>query len=164
MNMTVLHREIANELHAVLSPALLTKIAKYEQTVTVPKGTKLLQHDVRPDRLAILNSGTVEIRLPGMRKSVATENVPAGKVFGIRAVISGELPEVNVTCMEACQVTFLPSDVFLTLLKDNPEAYFAVAKVLAADLQIANSILRNCSRCSSGSRFGLVKPRLAPHR
>ncbi|HKV93406.1 MAG TPA: Crp/Fnr family transcriptional regulator [Candidatus Angelobacter sp.] len=163
MKMTLLHRETANELHAVLSPALRAKIAKYERIVTVPKGAKLLQHDVQPDRLAILNSGTVEIRLAGMRKSVAIDDVPAGKVFGIRAVVSGELPQVDVTCLETCQVTFLPSDVFLTLLKDNPEVYFAVAKVLAADLQIANSILRNCSR-SSSSHFGPVKPRLAPHR
>jgi len=60
-------------------------------------------------------------------------------------------------------VTFLPGDVFLTLLKTNPEVYVVVAKVLAADLQMANSILRNCSRRSvPGSRLRLVKSGLSP--
>jgi len=122
------------------------EIARYEHTETVPKGTKLLEHDVHPKGLAIVNSGRVEVRLAGMRESTSIDDVSTGKVFGMRAVVSGELPEIDVICVETCQVTFLPSDAFLTLLKANPEVYFVVAKVLAADLQIANRILRKCSR------------------
>jgi len=146
---TPLHREAANELHTMLSPELRLKIARYEQTETVPKGTKLLEHDVHPKRLAILNSGRVEVRLADMRKSASIDDVPTGKVFGMRALVSGELPQIDVICMETCQVTFLSSDAFLRLLKANPEVYFVVAKVLAADLQIANRILRKCSRRSN---------------
>jgi CRP-like cAMP-binding protein len=45
----------------------------------------------------------------------------------------------------------VPRDAFLELLKNHPEIYFAVAKVLSADLQIADHILRNHSRRVSPS-------------
>jgi|SRR5215472_2106690 len=162
MNMPPWHRETANELHAMLSPELRAKIAPYERTAKVPRGTKLLLNGEHPEWLTMLNSGLVEVRLAGVRQSVSIE-VTAGKVFGMRAVVSGELPQIDVTCVESSQVTFLPGDVFLTLLKTNPEVYVVVAKVLAADLQMANSILRNCSRRSvPGSRLRLVKSGLSP--
>src|SRR5262249_10640657 len=104
MNPTPLHRETANELHAMLSPELRMEIARYEHTETVPKGTKLLEHDVHPKGLAILNSGRVEVRLAGMRESTSIDDVSTGKVFGMRAVVSGELPEIDVICVETCQV------------------------------------------------------------
>jgi CRP-like cAMP-binding protein len=77
----------------------------------------------------------------------------AGKVFGMRATVSGELPEIDVTCLESCSITTVPRDVFLAFLKSNPQAYFAVAKVLSSDLQIADRILRgHTRRCISGPR------------
>jgi CRP-like cAMP-binding protein len=48
--------------------------------------------------------------------------------------------------VEPCNITILPRDVFLGLLKKHPEIYLAVATVLSADLQMANGILRDQSR------------------
>ena len=71
----------------------------------------------------------------------------------MRAAISGELPEIDVTSVAPCRITILPRDAFLNLLKANPEIYFAVAKVLSTDLQIADRILRNSSRrCTPAAR------------
>jgi CRP-like cAMP-binding protein len=53
----------------------------------------------------------------------------------------------------------LPRDVFLGLLSSHPEIYFAVAKVLSADLQIADRILRNHPRRTAPvPRFRMPKP------
>ena len=76
----------------------------------------------------------------------------------MRTAISGELPEVDVTCLEPCSITTVPRDIFLGLLKSHPEIYFAVAKVLSADLQIADRILRNHPRHTAPvTRFKVPK-------
>jgi CRP/FNR family cyclic AMP-dependent transcriptional regulator len=148
-----------NELYAVLPPAVCQELEKHEQLLTMPRGATLIEHGHLPDGLVILNSGKVQISVPCQRHSAALTTGQPGKVFGMRAAISGEPPDIDVTCIEPCRVTFLPRDVFLTLLKTNPEVYFAVAKVLSADLLIADRILRNFPRrCPTGPRVRVPKP------
>ena len=153
MNTTPAHNVAANELYAMLSPELRAELALHERSMTVPEGTKLISNGVLPDKLVILQSGKVEVTLACTRESVSLDCAQAGKVFGMRAAISGELPEIDVTSVATCRITILPRDAFLNLLKANPEIYFAVAKVLSTDLQIADRILRNSSRrCSPAAR------------
>ena len=149
-----LQSEAANELYELLSPALRAELARFEQVQIVPAGTHLITCGVPPENLVIVNAGKVEITLDCRSRHPASLGYSgAGKVFGMRATVSGELPEIDVTCMESCSITTVPRDVFLALLKNNPEAYFAVAKVLSSDLQIADRILRgNTRRCVSGPR------------
>jgi len=148
-----------NELYALLQVELRHKLAQHEQLMTVPEGATLIDHDVLPDHLVILNSGTVRVSVPCPKRAVSMTTREPGKVFGMRAAISGELPEIDVTCVEPCNITVLPRDVFLDLLKSHPEIYFAVAKVLSADLQIADRILRNNPRRTAPvPRFRVPKP------
>ncbi|MGZ4830275.1 MAG: Crp/Fnr family transcriptional regulator [Candidatus Angelobacter sp.] len=146
---TPLQSGTTNELYEMLSPELRAELARSERSMIVPEGTALIQQGVRPEHLVIVSSGKVSVTLNCERKSASLDYSEAGKVFGMRALVSGELPEVNVTCVESCSITTLPRDVFLALLKSNPEIYFAVARVLSTDLQIADRILRNNSRRSS---------------
>lgn len=149
-----LHSEAANELYELLSPELRAELARFEQVRIVPAGTHLITCGVAPENLVIVNAGKVEITLDCRSRHPASLGYSgAGKVFGMRATVSGELPEIDVTCMESCSITTVPRDAFLALLKNNPQAYFAVAKVLSSDLQIADRILRrNSRRCVSGPR------------
>jgi len=148
-----------NELYALLRAELQRELARYEEKMTVPEGTTLIGHTVLPEHLVILNSGTVRVSVPCPQRSVSLTTGQQGKVFGMRAAISGELPEIDVTCEEPCTITILPKDAFLQLLKSNPEIYFAVAKVLSADLQIADNILRNYSpRIAPFVRFKVPRP------
>src|SRR6185437_16268460 len=147
MNLTMSSEiQNTNELYSGLGPDLQRELAQHEQRITAPKGSPLIQHGVLPDHLVILNSGTVRVSISCKQHAVSITTEQAGKVFGMRAAISGELPEIDVTCVEPCTITTLPRDVFLELLKNHPEVYFAVAKVLSADLQIADHILRSHSR------------------
>ena len=148
-----------NELYAMLRTELRHELAQHEQYFTVPKGATLITHGVLPDHLVILNSGTVRVSVPSPQRTIYLTTGQEGKVFGMRAAISGELPEIDVICFEPCNITILPRDVFLDLLKSHPEIYFAVAKVLSADLQIADHILRNHSRRTARVlRFRVPKP------
>ena len=114
--------------------------------ITVPDGAILIDHGVLPRYLITLDSGTVMISVPSPKRAASMIMAQQGKVFGMRAAISGELPEIDVTCVSLCNVTIFPRDVFLDLLKIYPEIYFSVARVLSADLQIADRILRNHPR------------------
>ena len=135
-----------NELYAMLRAELRHELAQHEQLKTLPEGAILIDHGILPDHLVILNSGTVRVSVPSPKRAASLTTGQQGKVFGMRAAISGELPEIDVTCVEPCNITILPRDVFLDLLKSHPEIYFAVARVLSADLQMANGILRDQSR------------------
>jgi CRP-like cAMP-binding protein len=159
MNTIPLPSKSEDELHAMLSPELRIKLAMHERSVTAPKGTNLILRGIRPDHLVILMSGRVEIKFAGLRESVSLDGELDGKVFGMRSVVSEDLPEIDVTCVDVCHVTFLPANIFQTLLKTNSEIYFTVAKILSSDLQIANRMLRMC-RCSQGNRNQAIKASL----
>jgi CRP-like cAMP-binding protein len=90
-----------------------------------------------------MNSGKVEITLACMHRSVSLGCAEAGKVFGMRAVISGELPEADVISQESCQITLIPRDAFLKTVRQHPQLYFAIAKVLSNDLVLAQRFLKN---------------------
>jgi CRP-like cAMP-binding protein len=142
MNTTLLHSDAMNEFYAALSPELRMELAKHEQPVAVPAGTQLIGHGAQPDHLVIVNSGNVEITFAGMHNLVSITS-PDGKVFGMRAIVSGELPELDVTTQKDCSVTLIPRDAFLKMLRQHPQMYFAIARVLSNDLVMAQHFLKN---------------------
>ncbi len=155
MNSTSSHRAAANELYEMLTPEVRAELAKSERSMTVPEGTALIRQGMPSENLVIINSGKVAVSLACMRGSASLDFSEPGKVFGMRALVSGELPEISVTCVEQCSITIVPRDAFLAALESNPAIYFGVAKVLSTDLKIADRILRNNSRrffCASRSR------------
>jgi len=150
MNATTIARnQTTNELYAGLTPELQRQLEKHEQDLKVPRGYRIVQHGVAPKRLVIINSGTVEISVPSGGSEVLLGTSGAGKVFGMRAVVTGEAPETNVTCLEECEIAIIPEETFNVLLREKPQIYFAVAKVLSADLKIADQLIRNCARKAS---------------
>lgn len=138
--------ESLNEFYASLSADLRAELASHERVVSVPRGYKLLQYGVAPEQLVIVNSGRVEISVPSPENEVHLGTVGAGKVFGMRTLVSGEKPEINVTCLEECVIATIPAEEFAIVLRNNPQVYFAVAKVLSADLKIADQLIRACAR------------------
>jgi CRP-like cAMP-binding protein len=141
-----------NELYASLPAEVCVVLEKHERHITVPRGQKLVQYGVLPEQLLILNSGTVEISVPGPETDVSLGTAGPGKVFGMRALVSGETPEIDVTPLENCEITVIPGPEFLAALQATPQLYFGVAKVLSADLKIADQLIRNCSRKNFAAR------------
>jgi len=159
MNATMSSESVTtNELYSMLPPAVCEELKKHEQSMELPSGAPLIKHGVSPVGLLILNSGSVQISVPCPRRSISLTTAQKGKVFGMRPAIAGELPDVDVTCVENCKVTMVPRDAFLEVLQANPEIYIAVAKVLSGDLQIANRILRGSVRRYSAPRVRPQRP------
>jgi CRP-like cAMP-binding protein len=149
----------ANELYEMLSPEVRAKLASSEQSMIVPEGTSLIRQGVPPENLVIMHSGKVAVSLNCMSGAASLDYSEPGKVFGMRALVSGEPPEINVTCVEPCLITTVPREAFLALLESNPAIYFGVAKVLSSDLKIADRILRsNSRRFFCGPRSRSAKP------
>jgi CRP/FNR family transcriptional regulator, polysaccharide utilization system transcription regulator len=143
-----------NELYANLSSHVQRQLADQERSATVSPGSKLIQFGVSPNQLIILNSGLAEITVPIAGKPVSLGTVGPGKVLGLRSIMCGEVPEVDVTCLEDCDITLVSCDVFLEVLRRNPEMYFAVAKVLSADLKMAQAFLRE--KTNRGKTLGTL--------
>lgn len=135
-----------NELYASLPSEIREELERHESHVTMARGQRLLECGVLPQQIMILSSGTVEISVPSAEDEVSLGIAGPGKVFGMRAAVSGEGPEIDVTTLENCEVTVIPAPEFLNVLQNNPQMYFAVAKVLSADLKIADQLIRNCAR------------------
>lgn len=142
-------RSATNELYDGLTTELRNELQKYEQELKVPPGYRLIQYGMRPERLIILNSGTVEISVTSGGNEVSLGTAGPGKVFGMRAAVSGEVPEINVTALEPCDLSIITEEDFANVLRNFPQIYFAVAKVLSADLKIADQLIRNCARKTS---------------
>lgn len=147
--------EPTNELYASVSPDLRQELGKLARATTAEPGSKLVRHGARPEQLIILNSGKVEITVPAEGKTLTLGTDGPGKVFALRAIVAGEVSEIEVTALEKCSLTVLPAEEFLNVLRRNPEMYMAVVKVLSSDLRKADSFLRQKASnlpLASGSR------------
>lgn len=131
-----------SNLHAWLPEDVRDQLAAVEEQAIVPASTRLIDHNTAPTHLVILNSGTAEISLQAQGRSLSLGTAGSGSVFDLRALVCGVMPSIDVICREECRITLVPREVFTRVLKENPKAYFAVAKVLSADLKTANDALR----------------------
>lgn len=143
--------EASNDLYAGLPDELRQELAVHEHSVTVPKGTPLLQSGSYPEQLTILHSGSVEISVVADGKPLRLGVAGAGRVFGLQSILAEAPTDTNVTCLEQCEVVLVPKRAFLDMLRRNPQMYLAVAKLLRADLEKAHGFLRHNGR-GSGRR------------
>jgi CRP-like cAMP-binding protein len=152
-------QEASNELYESLSEEVRHELRKHGEKTTVASGTRLLAQGVCPAYVIIVDKGSVEVSIPAGGQSISLAVFGKGKVCGLRSVVGGVLPDINVTAREQCEVTLIPSDVFTGMVKRHPEMYFAIARVLSGDLKAAETLLRDkpstrrrqVSRALSGS-------------
>lgn len=135
-----------NDLYAGLPEEIREELMHNEHTAILPTGANLLQPGIAPDHLIIINSGSVESSVEVRGKTLLLGVFGPGHVFGLQSIMSGELPQATVRCLEDCEVTMLPKEVFLSVLSRNPQMYVAVARVLSRDLTNADHLLRDHAR------------------
>jgi CRP-like cAMP-binding protein len=142
----VADRTEMNELSQSLSPELCEELSQYEKQSVIPAGAKLIQHGVVPNDLIIIQRGSVEISVPVGQRSMLLAKAGAGKVLALRPILTGTLTEIEATTLEECAFAHIPRQRFLQVLEAHPEMYFAVAKVLSADLHTAERFFREIPR------------------
>lgn len=114
-----------------------------ETRLIVPLATKLIYCSKRPEHLIMLCAGSVEISLPCGDQAIVLSMAAPGKVFGLRALVTGKLPETEAICRSECELRLLPEKAFTSALKSCPQMYLPVAKLLSGDLQLAQAYLKN---------------------
>jgi CRP-like cAMP-binding protein len=138
--------ELENELYSGLSASVRQELSSHEQAATAGRGARLIRKGVPPQELVILNSGTAETTVTVAGRDVSLGTAGPGRVFALHSIMTGTPPETTVTALEECRITRVPREAFLEVLARYPEMYFAVAKVLSADLATADRLIRECVR------------------
>ena len=142
---TISAGQISNELYDALPEDVRIQLDQLKARRSVPEGSKLIQRGVAPCSVIFVETGKVEITVPGDDKSIHLAIAGPGKVFGLRAAVADVLPEIDVRCIEGCTIAEVPRDQFLDAVRANGKAYIAIAKVLSADLKMADDLRRRLS-------------------
>jgi len=130
------------ELYKSLPQDVAAALRERETRLTVPARTKLVCYGTQPEHLIMLCTGSAEILLPCGGQAIVLSTAGAGKIFGLRALVSDKLPEIEAICRTECTLRLLPREIFVTALQCHPEMYFTVAKLLSEDLQLAHAYLK----------------------
>jgi CRP-like cAMP-binding protein len=146
MNATHPQHEALNELYAGLADHLVAELRRLELKQVYRAGTRLMTCGELPRQIMILETGEAEILLPCPRRAVSLGAAAPGKVLGLKALMAGEAVETDIVCVTSCSVALLPGSGFLELLRSHPEIYYVVAKILSADLQQADKVLKHTTR------------------
>ncbi len=139
---TISRAQISNELYDALPDEVRLQLEGLKTHRRVPTGSLLIERGVSPESVIFVESGKVEITVPGEDKSLHLAVAGPGKVFGLRAVVAEGPPEITVRCMEECGIAEVSRELFLNVVRDNPRAYVAIAKVLSSDLLMAENLRR----------------------
>ena len=134
--------QISNELYDALPDEARLQLEGLKTHRRVPAGTFLMERGKSPDTVIFVESGRVEITVPGEDKSLHLAMAGPGKVFGLRAVVADGPPEITVKCLEECGIAEVSREQFLDVVRDNPKVYLAIAKVLSSDLRMAENLRR----------------------
>jgi len=146
MNAPLPQYQTLNELYASLTENVVAELRKLENTRACHAGSKLMTCGEFPHDLIILAEGQAEIMLPCPKGAISLGMVTPGKVLGLKALMTGERAETDIVCLSPCTVTLLSGTRFLEQLRSHPEIYYVVAKILSADLQQADKVLKQASR------------------
>jgi len=150
---------VISELYEKLAPEVHTFLLKRSFAVTAPKGTFLMKQGVPAEYVIILKAGKVQISAPHSRCAVVLDGKDCARVFGVYAALCGEKPELDIICIDDCDVTLMRKDVFEAAVQDNPGMDFIVAKMLGSESITAQQILTAARRqTSSGSQKGGGSP------
>jgi CRP-like cAMP-binding protein len=134
------------ELYRSLPADVAEKLRERESRLTVPASTKLIHYRKRPDHLVMLCGGDVEISTPCGKQPIRLSMAEPGRVFGLRALVSDNLPEIEAICRTECELRVLPQQIFVSALKSHPQMYLPVARLLSADLKLAQTYLKARAR------------------
>jgi Cyclic nucleotide-binding domain len=135
-------KESLNELYQSLPAEICQELGKYEKRMTVAPGVRLIMQGLCPEHLIIVDEGSVEISIPAGDHAIFLVVAGQGKVCGLCAIVGGVLSEIDATTLEHCEITAIANGAFTDMVKQHPEMYAAIAKVLSGDLKTAGTFLR----------------------
>lgn len=104
----------------------------------VPAGTILFRDGDTGDEMFIIKSGKVKIfkKIGDVEKTLAV--LGPGEFFGEMAIIDGQPRSASAQALEDCRLLVINSEIFDTMLRNNPEIAVRIIKKLSQRLRETN--------------------------
>lgn len=107
------------------------------------KGETIFREGEKVEGVYFILSGKVKVDMSWGDKSYIVRLASQGEILGHRGFGSNEHYPVNAKALEATTVSFIPSDLFITLIKTNPELHFKLTFFYAEQLQQSEQRMKN---------------------
>jgi CRP/FNR family transcriptional regulator len=126
---------------------VLEHFAPLESVRQYPEGVVLFEEGQTPTGLFLLRAGRVKLGVRSRRGSqVLLEVAGAGEMLGLSACVSGRPYELTARTLTPCEAIFVRREVFLSFLRDRPQACVEMVKLLSTDLDTAYERIRHMRR------------------
>ncbi len=129
----------ASTIFQDLNGPSLKKIAKVLKEEVHPAGTILIDFDSTPDKVFVLDRGTVRVsRFTSYGEEALLNILNPGALIGELAVLDGRRRSARVTCIEDTTVYVLTKAQFEKIVIENGEVSFSLLKELCGRIRGAN--------------------------
>lgn len=125
-------------LFSELSREQIASLHLQEIDKVYKKGEVLFHEGGYPKALYVVYKGMVKIHKYGVNgKEQITRLASAGDIIGYRSILNNEQYSATASAVEETRLFKIPSDSFLSLLKENSDFSMKMMKLLASDLRKA---------------------------
>jgi CRP/FNR family transcriptional regulator len=125
-------------LFSELSREQIASLRLQEVDRVYKKGESLFEEGGYPKALYVVYKGIVKIHKYGTNgKEQITRLASAGDLIGYRSILNEEQYSASASAVEETRLFKIPSDAFITLIKENSDFALKVMKMLAEDLRNA---------------------------
>lgn len=114
---------------------------------TYKKGQVLFNEGSYPFGVYCINNGKIKLSHAGDDgKEQIIRLLKAGDIVGYRALLSGDRYSASAVALEDTQICFIPKDLFVSVLKQDPALAFEMMKMLSDELHRAEMKLTNLAQ------------------
>lgn len=121
------------------------------------RGDILYQEGTRISGFYCINSGIIKVFKTGFDgKEQIIRFAKKGDIIAYRSVLSNELACTTAKVIEDCQVCFIPSEILISYIKDNPNYALELLKLACHELGEANSFITDIAQKTVRERLAEV--------
>ncbi|MFH1319193.1 MAG: Crp/Fnr family transcriptional regulator, partial [Bacteroidota bacterium] len=131
-----------SSVFSILDDSELSKIDVNKTCNFFKKGQTIFYEGHKPLGIFCISKGKIKIhKLGDIGKDQIVRLYKEGKIFGYRALLSGEYYTDSATALEDSIICFIPKTTFFELLQSKPELSGKLLQFLSIDLRTAESMI-----------------------
>jgi len=124
----------------------IERLNNTKKLIAFSKGQRIYQEDSYPRYLYCVNSGKIKItQMRSDGKEQILSLATAGDVLGYRAILCGDNYSTTATAIEDSLLCALPVQLFLTLVKENPNVASKIIHLFSNEIKDAEKKIINIS-------------------
>jgi CRP-like cAMP-binding protein len=147
----------SGSLFKYLTPEQITSLNFEKDFRKYSRGDILYQEGTRISGFFCINSGIIKVFKTGFDgKEQIIRFAKKGDIIAYRSVLSNELACTSAKVIEDCQVCFIPSEILISYIKDNPNYALELLKLACHELGEANSFITDIAQKTVRERLAEV--------